>query len=113
MTEGGVIIGEFQVLTDIFMLVGEMISGIIGGEDNRGNITGYITMIFITIGVTGKEAVTGAVEDLVRLVEDLLYTVAVDLVRPVEDLLYTVAVDLVRPVEDLLYTVAVDLVRLV
>ena len=96
MTEDGVITGECQVFTDIFMLVGEMISGIISGEDNRGNITGYITMIFITIGVTGKEAVTGVVEDMVRLVEDLLYTVAVDLVRPVEDLLYTVAVDLVR-----------------
>ena len=45
MTEGGVITGECQVFTDIFMLVGEMITGIIGGGDNRGNISGYLTMI--------------------------------------------------------------------
>ena len=69
MTEGGVITGECQVFTDIFMLVGKMISGIIGGEGNRGNITGYITMIFITIGVTGKEQGTGTREDLVGAVE--------------------------------------------
>ena len=77
MTEGGVITGECQVFTDIFMLVGEMISGIIDGEGNRGNITGCITMIFVTIGVTGKEQSTGTREDLVG-------AVVVDLVIPVE-----------------------------
>jgi hypothetical protein len=45
MTEGGGITGECLVFTDIFMRVGEMISEIIGGEDNRGNIIGYLTMI--------------------------------------------------------------------
>jgi hypothetical protein len=45
MTEGGVITRECQVFTDIFMRVGEMISGIIGGEDNRGIISGYLTTI--------------------------------------------------------------------
>jgi hypothetical protein len=75
MTEGGVITGEYQVFTDIFMLVGEMISGIIGGEGNRGNITGYITMILIAIGVTGTEPGTGIMEDLVGAVETVVGTV--------------------------------------
>jgi hypothetical protein len=72
MTEAGVITGECQVFTDIFMLVGEMISDIIDGEGNRGNITGCITMIFVTIGVTGKEPSTGTVADLVIPVADLV-----------------------------------------
>ena len=72
MTEGGVITAEYQVFTDIFMPVGEMISGIIGGEDNRGNIIGYITVIFTTIGVTGKEPGTGTLEDVVGMVVDIL-----------------------------------------
>jgi hypothetical protein len=54
------------------MLVGEMISDIIDGEGNRGNITGCITMIFVTIGVTGKEPSTGTVADLVIPVADLV-----------------------------------------
>ena len=102
MTEGGVITGECQVFTDIFMLVGEMISGIIGGEGNRGNITGYITVIFIRIGVTGKEPSTGTLEDLVG-------TVVVDLVIPEEDTQVTlveaipVEVDLVSVEENPVY----------
>ena len=68
MTEVGVITGERQVFTEIFIRVGGMITGIIGGEGNRGNITGYITMIFITIGVTGKEQGIGTLEDLVGVV---------------------------------------------
>ena len=83
MTEGGVITGECQVFTDIFMRVGEMITGIIGGEDNRGNISGYLTVTFIAIGVPGKETDTGVVvapEDLVVPVADP------DLAIPVGDL---------------------------
>jgi hypothetical protein len=77
MTEVGVIIGGHPVFTVIFILVGEMISGIIDGEGNRGNITGYITMIFVTIGVIGKEPGTGTMEDLVIPVEaDLVGTEA-------------------------------------
>jgi hypothetical protein len=104
MTEGGVITGERLGSIVIFIPVGGMITGVIGGEDNRGIISGYLTMSLIAIGVTGKETDTGAVADL-------LCTMAVDLVRPVADLLCAVAVDLVRPVEDLLCAVAVDLVR--
>jgi len=40
-----------------------MITGIIGGEDNRRIINGYLTVILIAIGVTGKETGTGMVED--------------------------------------------------
>ena len=101
MTEGGVITGERQVFTDIFMLVGEMISGIIGGEGNRGNITGYITMIFITIGVTGKEPGIGTVVDL-----DLVGTVVEALVISVE----VIPVEVIPVVEDLVNPVVVDLV---
>jgi hypothetical protein len=64
MTEVGVITGENQVFPDIFMRVGEMISGIIGGEDNHGIISGYLTVILIAIGVTGKETDIGTMEDL-------------------------------------------------
>jgi hypothetical protein len=78
--EVGVITGECQVFTDIFITVGEMISGIIAGEGNRGNISGYITAIFMTIGVTGKEPGTGTMADLVG-------TVAVDLDIPAEGIL--------------------------
>jgi len=74
MTEVGVITGECHVFTEIFMRVGEMISDIIGGEGNRGNITGYITMIFVTIGVTGRETGTGTMEDLVGAVETAVGT---------------------------------------
>jgi hypothetical protein len=45
MTEVGVITLECQVFTDIFIRVGEMISGIIGGEGNHGNMSGYLTNI--------------------------------------------------------------------
>jgi hypothetical protein len=92
MTEGGVITRECQVFTDIFMRVGEMISGIIGGKDNRGNISGYLTVTFIAIGVPGKKTDTGVVvapEDLVIPVEDLnLVTTVGDLdlaIREMED----------------------------
>ena len=70
MTEGGVITEEYQVFTNIFMRVGGMISGIIGGEDNRGNISGYLTVTFIAIGVPGKETDTGVVEDPVIPVDE-------------------------------------------
>jgi hypothetical protein len=97
-TEVGVITGEYQVFTDIFITVGEMISGIIGGEGNRGNISGYITVIFMTIGVTGKEPGTGTMADLVG-------TVAVDLDIPAEGILLVGTVvedlDLGTMVEDL------------
>jgi hypothetical protein len=65
MTEGGVITGELQVFTEIFIRVGGMITGIIGGEDNRGTIIGFLTVILIAIGVTGKETGIGTMEDLV------------------------------------------------
>ena len=93
MTEGGVITAEYQVFTDIFMPVGEMISGIIGGEDNPGNIIGYITVIFMTIGVTGKEPGTGTLEDLVGTVVEDILPVGMEVedpdlvIIPVEDIL--------------------------
>ena len=59
MTEGGVITGERQPFTDIFIMVGEMISGVTCGEDNRGNMSEYPISIFITIGAIGKEPDTG------------------------------------------------------
>ena len=116
MTEGGVITGERQVFTDIFMLVGEMISGIIGGEGNRGNITGYITMIFITIGVTGKEPGIGTVVDLDlvgTVVEALVISVEVIPVEviPVEVIpVEVIPVEVIPVVEDLVNPVVVDLV---
>ncbi|MCX5849850.1 MAG: hypothetical protein NTW65_10415 [Deltaproteobacteria bacterium] len=82
MTEAGVITEGYQVFTDIFILVGEMISGNIGGEGNRGDISGYLTGILIAIGVTGKETGTGTVVVLVTPVEDLICTVQA---VPVED----------------------------
>ena len=45
MTGDGGITGGTQLFTDIFIKDGEMISGIIDGEVNRGNITGSITEI--------------------------------------------------------------------
>jgi hypothetical protein len=92
MTEGGGITKEYQVFTGIFMRVGEMISGIIGGEDNRGNINGYLTVTFIAIGVPGKETDIGVVvapEDLLFPLQDLnLVTTVGDLglaIRKMED----------------------------
>jgi hypothetical protein len=71
MTEVGVITGESQVFTEIFIRVGEMISDITGGEDNRGIISGYLNGILIAIGVPGKETGTGTVEDMVTALEDI------------------------------------------
>ena len=89
MTEVGVITGERQVSTNIFMRVGGTISGIIGGEDNSGIISGYLNGILIAIGVHGKETGTGTVEDTpVTSVEDI----------PVEDTPVTSAEDI--PVEE-------------
>ncbi len=45
MTEVGVITGGNQLFIDIFIVAGEMISAIIDGEVNRGNIIGSITEI--------------------------------------------------------------------
>jgi hypothetical protein len=45
MTEGGAITEERLGFTEIFIRVGGMITGVIGGKDNRGIISGYLTMI--------------------------------------------------------------------
>ena len=98
MTEVGVITGERQVSTNIFMRVGGTISGIIGGEDNSGIISGYLNGILIAIGVHGKETGTGTVEDTpVTSVEDI----------PVEDTPVTSAEDI--PVENTPVTSAEDI----
>jgi hypothetical protein len=78
MIEDGVTIGEILVFTNIFMPAGEMISGIIGGEDNHGDFSVYITVNLMTIGVTGKEPSTGMVVDLVTLVKEISVIPAVD-----------------------------------
>lgn len=59
MTEGGVIIGECHVSTDIFMLVGDMITELISGEVISGNIKEYLKEKCNAIGVDGKETSTG------------------------------------------------------
>ena len=70
MTEGGVITGKLQFFTEIFIQVGGMITGIIGGEDERGIISGYLNMILIAIGVPGKETGPGTVVDMVTALGD-------------------------------------------
>ncbi len=45
MTGDGGIRGGTQLFTDIFIKDGEMISSIIDGEANRGNIIAFITEI--------------------------------------------------------------------
>ena len=59
MTEVGGITGEPRIFIDIFTEDGEMISGSIDGEANRGNIVGYSMEISIVTGATGKEQDTG------------------------------------------------------
>jgi hypothetical protein len=44
MTEGGAITEEHPAFTEIYIRVGEMITGVIGGEDSPGIISGYLTM---------------------------------------------------------------------
>lgn len=59
MTVAGDITKATRLFTDIFTKDGEMISGIIDGEVNHGNIIGYIMKISIVTGATGKEQDTG------------------------------------------------------
>ena len=44
MTEGGAITGEHPAFTEIYIRVGEMITGVIAGEDSPGIISGYLTI---------------------------------------------------------------------
>jgi hypothetical protein len=71
MTEVGLIIVMLHLFMQICIRVGEMISDIIGGEDNRGIISGYHNRILIAIGVPGKETDIGTVEDMVTALEDI------------------------------------------
>jgi hypothetical protein len=79
MTEGGLIIVRLHLFMQICIRVGGMITGIIGGEDNSGIISGYHNGILIAIGVPGKETGTGTIEDLVCTMEDIQVTREADI----------------------------------
>jgi hypothetical protein len=59
MTEVGVIIAVYHLFTEIFLRAGEMITGIICGEDIGGNINEYPIKTFNAIGTVGKETGIG------------------------------------------------------
>jgi hypothetical protein len=59
MTEGGVIIEACRLFTEMFLRAGEMITGIDGGRDMNGNISGYLTVTFNATGADGKETNIG------------------------------------------------------
>jgi hypothetical protein len=44
MTEDGAITGELPAFTEIYIRAGEMITGVIVGEDNHGIISAYLIM---------------------------------------------------------------------
>jgi len=59
MTEAGLITEVYHLFTEIFLPVGEMITGLISGEVISGNIKEYLKEKCNAIGVDGKETGTG------------------------------------------------------
>jgi hypothetical protein len=92
MTEGGLIMLMLHLFMQRCIRVGEMITGIIGGEGNRGIISGYLTGIFSATGVTGKETGTGAVEDIPVIPVEVL-----DPAIPVEERILVILVEVLDP----------------
>jgi hypothetical protein len=58
-TEDGLITDTRLLFIKIFLQAGEMITGIGGGRDMNGNISGYLTVTFNAIGAAGKETDIG------------------------------------------------------
>ena len=59
MTEVGLITGEFHFFTEISVRAGGMITGIIGGKDISGTISGYLIANCNGIGRVGKKTGIG------------------------------------------------------